>query len=76
MADERKLNKSPPINKEYYYYYYYCDAYLVYDNSDNEGTNLKVSFSARYRHQVLHGVRLRHTKTAFKESPKFSVWNS
>ena len=23
MADERKLNGSPSINKEYYYYYYY-----------------------------------------------------
>ena len=22
MADERKLNGSPSINKEYYYYYY------------------------------------------------------
>ena len=23
MADERKLNGSPSINKDYYYYYYY-----------------------------------------------------
>ena len=23
MADERKLNRSPSINKDYYYYYYY-----------------------------------------------------
>ena len=27
MADERKLNGSPSINKDYYYYYYY---YLYY----------------------------------------------
>ena len=23
MADERKLNEQPSINKNYYYYYYY-----------------------------------------------------
>ena len=23
MADERKLNEQPSINKDYYYYYYY-----------------------------------------------------
>ena len=32
MADERKLNGSPSINKEYYYYYYYYkyDECIVY----------------------------------------------
>ena len=29
MADERKLNGSPSINKEYYYYYYIFE-YLCY----------------------------------------------
>ena len=27
MADERKLNGSPSINKEYYYYYYYSQLF-------------------------------------------------
>ena len=31
MADERKLNGSPSINKEYYYnyYYYYCYSVVI-----------------------------------------------
>ena len=29
MADERKLNGSPSINKDYYYYYYYYYLYLI-----------------------------------------------
>ena len=35
MADERKLNGSPSLNKEYYYYYYSeksCDGLLGYTN--------------------------------------------
>ena len=26
MADERKLNEQPSINKDYYYYYYYYNS--------------------------------------------------
>ena len=29
MADERKLNGSPSINKDYYYYYYYYYYYRI-----------------------------------------------
>ena len=29
MADERKLNGSPSINKEYYYYYYYLKSWCL-----------------------------------------------
>ena len=29
MADERKLNGSPSINKDYYYYYYYYYYYKI-----------------------------------------------
>ena len=28
MADERKLNEQPSINKDYYYYHYYCLLYV------------------------------------------------
>ena len=31
MADERKLNGSPSINKEYYYYYYYYYYLIILD---------------------------------------------
>ena len=37
MADERKLNGSPSINKDYYYYYYYYYYYFV----DNLGETVK-----------------------------------
>ena len=30
MADERKLNGSPSVNKDYYYYYYYYLIHLIY----------------------------------------------
>ena len=53
---------------------YICngDAYFFYGNSDTEGTKLKISSSVRYRHQVWHGVRLRHKITFFKEIQIFS----
>ena len=34
MADERKLNEQPSINKDYYYYYYY----YYYNYSIEEAT--------------------------------------
>ena len=50
---------------------WYDDAYLSYDNSDIEGTKLKISFTARCKHQVWHGNRLGHTNNI---SPKNSAW--
>ena len=29
MEDERKLNGSTSLNKEYYYYYYYCNSSTI-----------------------------------------------
>ena len=31
---------------------WYDDAYLLYDNSDSEGTKVKISLSTRYKNQV------------------------
>ena len=36
MADERKLNEQPSINKDYYYYYYY---YNVWPASQTMGVH-------------------------------------
>ena len=46
MADERKLNEQPSINKDYYYYYYY---YTVYTYLYKSFIYKSKSFSATIR---------------------------
>ena len=46
MADERKLNGSPSINKEYYYYYYNIFAKLKEDLMATFSRNALTSISS------------------------------
>ena len=48
MADERKLNEQPSINKDYYYYYYYDGCRPI--TTDNIGTVFKASRKSLPRH--------------------------
>ena len=41
MADERKLNGSPSINKEYYHYYYYY--YYYYYNAREHSICIRIN---------------------------------
>ena len=54
MADERKLNGSPSINKDYYYYYYYYYYYPAAIAMSPVNRRRKCEFSNTKCYEVLH----------------------